>query len=113
MDSPSPRGRPLVTSLTLSGLAIPNVVLGLYLIMIGGSGMARADDMGDILWLFVFVAGAMLELFALPSLFWAMTAFNRDAKPNRLRLILGGVLTVGSFVPVAFLAYQILWQWRK
>lgn len=108
MDLPPRRARPSVT-IALCALALPSVALGIHLIGISARGMTRADGTGEgIFWAMFFWAGLALEFLALPSLFWAATAHRREAKPNLVRLIVGGVLSLGSFTPVAVVAYALL-----
>lgn len=82
-------------------LGLPNVGLGLFLVISAAPVVARADGMDEaMLGGLALVVGAVLVLFASPALWWAFTATRRERKANLIRLVVAAVLSLATFVPV-------------
>ena len=82
-------------------LGLPNVGLGLFLLISAAPVVARADGMDEaILGGLALVVAVGLILFASPALWWAFTAARRERKANLIRLVVAVVLSLATFVPV-------------
>jgi hypothetical protein len=87
--------------LSFIGLALPNVGLGLFLLVSAAPVVARADGMDEaLLGGLALVVAVGLLLFAAPALWWAFTAARRERRPNLVRLAVAAGLCLATFVPV-------------